>query len=152
MLFRSKFSVDFRCAPAGILLGHSTDKRADFASDFGPTAAWSGPPAPVEAEAGAMPIDDRLGPHENVGPAGPEAAERGPKEPVQGVELGPWTFPLEYGNLLTEGEDFEGGVAAAAEEDAECGEDREGELEHELTLVTWRNVTMPGDCAAPASR
>lgn len=29
-------------------------------------------------------------------------------------------------------------AAAAAEEDVDCGEEREGELKHEPTLVTWR--------------
>jgi hypothetical protein len=62
-------------------------------------------------------------------------------------------FPLEHGNLLAKGEDFEGGVAAAAQEDAECGENREGELKRDPTLITCRKVTTSGDlwCACKSS-
>ena len=49
-------------------------------------------------------------------------------------------FPLEHSHLLSEGEDFEGGVAPTAEEDAEGRPDGENEIQHELMVVTWRNV------------
>jgi hypothetical protein len=62
-----KFSVDFRCAPAGILFGHSADKRAGLVGDFGPTTARSRTPAPVEAKTGAVPTDDSLGLHDYEG-------------------------------------------------------------------------------------
>ena len=83
-----------------------------------------------------MPADDRLRFHDDqdIGPAGPDAAESSPEEPVQGGECRSWAFPLEHGNLLTKGQDLEGGGAAAAEEDATCGKDREEEFEHELPL------------------
>lgn len=76
-----------------------------------------------------MPTDDSLGLHdeENVGPAGPGAAESAAEEPVIGVECRPWALPSEHGKLLREGEDFEGDVAAAAEEDADRREDGEHE-------------------------
>lgn len=67
-------------------------------------------------------------------PADPAAS--GPEEPVQGGECRSWTFPLEHGNLLTKGEDVEGGVASTAEEDTDHGEDGEDELEHEPILLT----------------
>jgi hypothetical protein len=50
---------------------------------------------------------------------------------------------LEHGDLLSEGEDFEGRVASTAEEDMDHGEDGEDEYRHELTLVTWRDVASP---------
>jgi hypothetical protein len=37
---------------------------------------------------------------------------------------------------LSESEDFEGGIAPTAEEDADHLEDGEEEFEHEITLVT----------------
>ena len=46
-----------------------------------------------------------------------------PEESVQRVQYWPQPFPLEDGDLLPESEDFEGGVARAAEEDAESGQD-----------------------------
>jgi hypothetical protein len=45
---------------------------------------------------------------------------------------------LQHFHLLSEGEEFEGGVASTAEEDADRGEEGEEELRHELTLLTWR--------------
>ena len=50
--------------------------------------------------------------------------------------------PLEKGDLLSEGEDFEGGIASTAEEDTDHGEDGEDEVGQELTLVTWRNRAL----------
>jgi len=77
----------------------------------------------MEPKAGAVPADDGLGLHdvEDVGPAGPEAAEGRPEESVQRVQYWPRRFPLEHSDLLPESEDFEGGVAPAAEEDSDGG-------------------------------
>jgi hypothetical protein len=44
-------------------------------------------------------------------------------------------FKVGHCELLSEGEDLEGGLASTAEEDAHGSQDREGELKHELTLV-----------------
>lgn len=52
--------------------------------------------------------------------------------------------PLENCDLLSERENFKGGVAATAEKHADCGQDCEDEFGHELTGVTWRNV-VPSD-------
>ena len=41
---------------------------------------------------------------------------------------------------MSEGENFKGGVASTAKEDADRGQEREHIFEHELTVVTWRNV------------
>ena len=53
------------------------------------------------------------------------------------VVHGALTF--QHSDLLSEREDFEGGIASTAEEDTDHGEDGEDELLHELTVVTWRN-------------
>jgi len=37
-------------------------------------------------------------------------AQSGPKESVQGIEFWPWPFSFEYGDLLSEGQNFEGGI------------------------------------------
>jgi hypothetical protein len=60
---------------------------------------------------------------------------------VPGIQLRPRSFTFEYGDLLPEGEDFEGRFAPTPEEDADHGQDGEDEFGHELTLVTWRNLT-----------
>jgi hypothetical protein len=70
----------------------------------------------------------------NCGPAGPGAVERSPEEPVHGVQC--WPRPFEHGDLQSEGEDFEGGLASTAKEDADHGEDGEEEFGHELTFLT----------------
>jgi hypothetical protein len=89
-----------------------------------------------------MPGDDGRGldDEEDFRPAAPAAAECDPEESVQEVQGWARPFALEHGELLSEGEDFKGGVAATAEEDADDGEDGEDELGHKLTLVTRRNV------------
>ena len=47
-------------------------------------------------------------------------SQSGPEEPVQPIQTGTGPFPFENRDLLSEGEDFEGGVAATAEEHADC--------------------------------
>jgi hypothetical protein len=53
-------------------------------------------------------------------------------------------FPFQHGDLLSEGEDFEGGIASTAKEDAYGNKDREDDFEHDLTLLARRNVASPG--------
>ena len=91
-----------------------------------------------------MPADDGLGLHDDqdVGPARPEAAEGGPEEPVEGVQGRPRPLTFEHGDLLSQGEDFEGRVASTAEEDTDHGEDGEDEFRHGVTFVTWRNRAL----------
>ena len=58
-----------------------------------------------------MAADDGLGldNDEDVSPPRPEAAQASPEQPIEG-------------NLLAQGEHFEGRVAASAEEDADSGQ------------------------------
>ena len=82
-------------------------------------------PPPVQAEARAAPADDCAGLHddEDVCPAGPNAAEGGPEQPVEKVQGRPRAFSLEDRNLLSEGENFKRGVTSTAKEDSNGGED-----------------------------
>jgi hypothetical protein len=50
-----------------------------------------------------------------------KAAEGRPEESVQRVQYWPRPFAFEHGDLLSEGEDFEGGIASTAEEDSDGG-------------------------------
>jgi hypothetical protein len=56
----------------------------------------------------------------------------------------PRSHTLQNCQLLPQGEDFEGDVAAILEEDPDGGEDLEDELGHERTVVTRRNLTPAG--------
>jgi hypothetical protein len=49
-----------------------------------------------------MPADDGFGldDDESFAPTGPATAEGNPKDPVQPVQLGPWTLALAHGELL----------------------------------------------------
>jgi len=122
---RLQFAVDLRCAPADILLCHPADEITNLSGDPRPATPRSGSPEPVETEAGAVPADDGLGldDDQNVGPPAPKAVEGCREEPVEGVQFGPRSLPFEHGDLLREGEDFEGRVTATAEEDTDHGED-----------------------------
>jgi hypothetical protein len=80
-----------------------------------------------------VPADHSVGFHEDqdVRPAGPTLAECRPEESVTGVQLRPRPFPFQHGDLLSEGEDFEGGIASTAQEDSDGHKESEDDLEHE---------------------
>ena len=125
--------MDLRGSPALVLLRQSSDQNANLLGDLRSPDARPGSPAPIEMEAGAVPADHGVGFHENqnVGPAGPTLAESRPEESVQGIQFWPRPFSFQHGYLLSEGEDFEGGIAATAKEDPDGGKEREDDFEHE---------------------
>ena len=141
-----KLSVNPGGSPIRVLLGQATDQNPNLLGDLGAAAASPGSPAPIETKAGAVPADHGLGldDDQDVGPAGPKVAEGGPEESVQGVQYWPRPLAFEHGELLTEGEDFEGGIAPTAKEGRDAGNEREDGFGHELTFVTWRNVASSG--------
>jgi hypothetical protein len=85
-----------------------------------------------------MPADDGLwlDNEEHIGPAGPEAAQDGPKQPVARVQGWPRSFALEHRDLLPKSKDFQGCIASCTEENSERKQESEEELNHELTVVT----------------
>jgi hypothetical protein len=137
-----QFGMDFGSAPVGILFGHTGDQLLQFLGNSGATAACPGAPAPVETKAGAVPCDNslRFDNQEDIGPARPKTAERGPEQPVTGDQGWPRSLAFEDGNLLAESQDFQGSIGSGPEESAHGGQEGEKELEHELTVVTWRNA------------
>ena len=77
-------------------------------------------------EAGEVPADHGVGfhDHQDVRPAGPTLAECRPEKSVQGVQFWPRPFPFQHGDLLSEGEDFEGCSASTAKEDSDGDKER----------------------------
>jgi hypothetical protein len=74
-------------------------------------------------------------------------AECRPEESVPGVQFWSRPFPFQHGDLLSEGEDFEGSIASTANEDSDGDKEREDDLEHESILLTRRNVALLADAA-----
>ena len=68
-----------------------------------------------------MPADDglRLDNQEDLGPAGPEAAEGGPEEAVARIQGRPRSLAFEHGDLLAQSEDLQRGIASCTEENTE---------------------------------
>jgi len=131
--------VDLRSSPTLILLRQSLDQNANLHGNLRSAAAWPGSPAPIETEAGAVPADHSVGFHENqdVGPAGPTLAESRPEESVHGVQFWTRPFPFQHGDLLSEGEDFERGIASTAKDGSDRHKEREDDLEHESIVLTF---------------
>jgi hypothetical protein len=61
-------------------------------------------------------------------------AEGGPEQPVAGVQTWPRAPAFENCELLSEGQDFHGGIGSCPESGAESNEEGEEEREHELTV------------------
>jgi len=80
-----------------------------------------------------MPADNSLGLHydQNIGPPRPASAERGPEKPVQPVPFGPRVFAFEQRELLSRGQDFQGGITPTTQKNPECCDNGEAGLEHE---------------------
>src|SRR5580700_7843620 len=62
--------------------------------------------------------------------------EGGPEEAVEASQRRPRPLAFQYGDLLSEREDLQGGIAATADEHADGCQDCEQEIEHGSTLVT----------------
>jgi hypothetical protein len=55
------------------------------------------------------------------------------------------SFPLEHGELLTQGEDFQGSVLPTAQEDSDSGQGSKEEFEHgTLRSITPNIASHPG--------
>jgi hypothetical protein len=62
--------------------------------------------------------------------------EAGPEEEVEASQHRPQPLAFEHGDLLSEREELQGGIAATADEHADARQDCEQEIEHGSTLVT----------------
>ena len=144
--FEPQLAVDLGGSPIRVLLGQALDQSANLLGNLRSAAAWPGSPAPIETEAGAVPAYHGVGFHENqdARPAGPTLAECRPEKPIPGVQFWPRPFPFQHGDLLSEGEDFERGIASTAKEGSDGHKEREEDVQHEFILLTRRNVASHG--------
>ena len=142
--------MDFRRAPFRILLRQAPNQDTNFLGDPRPAAMRPRFPTPIKPKSSPMPTDDRfrLDNHEDFGPAGPKAAERGPEEPVTGVQRWTRSLALEDGDLLAESQNLQGSIGSGTKESAHGGPEGNKEL-HELTVVTWRNAMSIGRPGCP---
>src|SRR5215472_15551259 len=133
--------MDLGRSPTSVLLCQAPDQLTNLFRDLRPSAARPGAPTPVEAETGTMRAADsgRLHDDENVRAAGEAAAQGGPEESVHPVDDGTRPFAFDHRDLLSEGEDFESSIAPTAKENLERGKECEDRVDHELTVLTWRN-------------
>ena len=75
--------------------------------------------------------------------------ECGPEEAVETSQRRPRPLAFEHGDLLSERENLEGGIAATADEHAECCQDREQEFEHDSPLLHHIVPLEPTDRSRP---
>jgi len=79
-----------------------------------------------------MSADDSFGldDDEYLGPARPDAMQGDPKQPVEKVQRRPRPFPLKNSYLLSQGKNFQGGIAATSEENTNGRKERADENQH----------------------
>src|SRR5215467_9456097 len=134
--------MDLGRSPARVLMRQAPDQYTNLFANLRSAAARPRAPPPVKPETSAVPADDGRGfdDDEDVSPTGPTMAQGIPKESVQPVQG--WTRPLafEHRDLLSEGQDFESRITPTAKENPERRKECEDRVDHELTLLTWRNV------------
>ena len=65
-----------------------------------------------------------------------------PEQPVTGIQGWPMSLALEDRDLLAESQDFQCRIGSRAEESPHGRQEGDQELQHELTVVTWRNAMV----------
>jgi len=138
-----KFSMDLRCSPVRILSRHAANESPNLLAHLGSAATRPRSPTPVKAKARPMPPDHRVRFHndQNIRPSRPYVPQRGPEEAVEAVQRRSRPFSFEHGDLLSQCENFQGGVHAIAEEGADSSQECGDQVEHESTVVTSHNTS-----------
>jgi hypothetical protein len=79
-----EFTMDSRCAPQRIGLGHRPNQRANLSGNFGSTTLMAALPRPEESKPATVPADDRFrsDDHEGGSPFLPDSREPHPQEAV----------------------------------------------------------------------
>ena len=132
-----QLAMDSGGAPQAIGGGHSRDQGADFSVD---RRAASGRPAgtrgPVLAETAPLPPQNGIGRHddESLPPAGPDSGQPDPQQAVDRAQPRPGRHSLVDGELLAQGQVFEGELTMAADEEGEEPKQVEHKGDHEPRL------------------
>jgi hypothetical protein len=98
-----------------------------------------------------MPPDDGLRFHDDqhVRPSGPQMPEGGPEEAVEASQRRPRPLACEHRDLPSEREDLQGGIAATADEHADCCQDSKQEFEHDSPLLHHMVLLESADRSRP---
>jgi hypothetical protein len=133
-----QLSVELGSASIEVLIRLASDQNTNLIADPRPAAARSRSPPPREPKPSAMPTDNgfRFDNYQHLGPLGPEEAQGRPGQPIQLTQLRTRPLPLEYRDLLPQGEDLKCSVMPTAEEDSDSGQESNGEFEHEPYVLT----------------
>lgn len=128
-----KLTVDLGRSPTGIVLRQAADQVAEFLGHLWSARARARSPPPVPAKASPVPRDHCVGldNEEHVLPAGPEAAQRDPEQPVERIQNRSWPFPFEDGDLLSKRQYLKRSGSATAKKHADGSEECEEKIEHE---------------------
>jgi hypothetical protein len=83
-----------------------------------------------------MPADHGLWFHndQDLGPSGPDLSQRRPEQSIPGIQTRARTPSFKDGDLLAQGQNFQGGVVPTAEENLDGGQESKNESEHEYQL------------------
>jgi hypothetical protein len=103
---KAKFRLDPRRSPERVFERHPFDQLTNLLVDLRTADRSLGLPSPIELEALPVPSDDglRFDNDQDLPPILPESRENHPEESIPPVQLRPVKFPVEDGQLLTQGE------------------------------------------------
>ena len=121
-----------------VLRLHAPDQLPDLFTHLRSSrSTMPGPPPPKQPESSTMPANDGLRLHDDqgLGPAGPQASERNPKQPIKAIQLGTGPLPLENSELLAKSGGFQSEVVARHKEGAEVCDHRENERDHRSNVI-----------------
>jgi hypothetical protein len=151
-----EFSVDALVAPPGVFPGQADDQLLDLLVQRRPAdlAVRVGPRAGDQPR---VPVQQRVGLHEEPRPAGPRqhAADRGEQRPISRLQPGTGGLAAEHGKLVAQDQDLHvlGGIAANEQHEhlnrptkREVGEFRQ----YQVTFAVGSgSVTVPSRASAP---
>jgi hypothetical protein len=103
---KAEFCLNARDTPQRILSRHFPDQLTNLLIDLRTADRRLGLPSPIELEALPVPSDDglRFDNDQDLPPLLPELRENHPEESILPTQLRPVNFPVEDGQLLTQGE------------------------------------------------
>jgi hypothetical protein len=133
-----ELTMDSRCSPQRIRVGHPGDERGDFGARPRPAhRARCREVGPVVGESTALPSQDGVGTHEHEGvaPSTPELREGAPEEAIGRPESRPLDSALVHRELLAQGNVLKRQVSVATAEEREEPQEVQECGGHETVIV-----------------